>query len=88
MDAFHSSSGSTICPYCFATVRIEGNSAVTKHSGFYFLLSLLAICLTVLIFGLGWFSKIIYYVASGGDTMHDYTMPIRWWVHTRTRIFQ
>ena len=44
--------------------------------GFYFLLPLIAICLTGLTFGLDWFSKSVYYAASGGETMQDYVLPL------------
>lgn len=44
--------------------------------GFYALLPLLVLCLTGMLFGLGWFSRAVYGLASGGRTLQPYSMPL------------
>lgn len=43
--------------------------------GFYALLPLFVLCLTGMMFGLDWFSRSVYAVASGGNTLQPYSLP-------------
>ncbi|MFT3947339.1 MAG: PepSY-associated TM helix domain-containing protein [Agriterribacter sp.] len=44
--------------------------------GFYSLLVLLAIALTGMVYGIEWYSKSLYWVTSGGDTLPEFKRPV------------
>lgn len=52
--------------------------------GFYALLPLFVLCLTGMIFGLGWFSRSVYGLVSGGKSMQQYELPLSDTLHVDT----
>lgn len=52
--------------------------------GFYALLPLIVLCLTGMLFGLPWFSRGVYALMSGGETMQAYAMPSSDTLHADT----